>query len=70
MSAAVTFQQYTVHATPEAQEAGAVALAVASLPESFGPAAGNNQARRPRHLRTARLDCTRQRKPSLPEPAA
>ncbi|MFJ5959010.1 hypothetical protein ACIQC5_23965 [Paenarthrobacter sp. NPDC092416] len=29
---------YTVSATPEAQEAGAVALAVASLPESFGPA--------------------------------
>ncbi|KRE69143.1 hypothetical protein [Arthrobacter sp. Soil762] len=29
---------YTVRATPEAREAGAVALAVASLPESFGPA--------------------------------
>ncbi|MBO1269223.1 hypothetical protein [Arthrobacter cavernae] len=37
-------QQHTVRATPEAQEAGAVALAVASLPESFGPAAGENQA--------------------------
>ncbi len=44
MSAAVTFKQYTVHAAPEAQEAGAVALAVASLPESFGPAASVNQA--------------------------
>ncbi|MDI2033348.1 hypothetical protein [Paenarthrobacter nitroguajacolicus] len=31
-------KQYTVRATPAAQEAGAVALAVASLPESFGPA--------------------------------
>ncbi|MDP9933771.1 hypothetical protein J2T11_000095 [Paenarthrobacter nicotinovorans] len=30
--------QYTVHTTPEAQEAGAVALAVASLPATFGPA--------------------------------
>ncbi|HKU35921.1 MAG TPA: hypothetical protein VJP90_10260 [Paenarthrobacter sp.] len=29
---------YTVQATPEAQEAGAVALAVASLPATFGPA--------------------------------
>ena len=37
-------QQYTVRATPEAQVAGAVALAVASLPESFGPAAGENHA--------------------------
>lgn len=30
---------YTVKAAPEAQAAGAVALVVASLPESFGPAA-------------------------------
>ncbi|WP_426007252.1 hypothetical protein ACPFL9_09405 [Paenarthrobacter sp. NyZ202] len=30
--------QYTVHSTPEAQESGAVALAVASLPATFGPA--------------------------------
>lgn len=32
--------QFTVSATQEAEEAGAVALAVASLPESFGPAPG------------------------------
>ncbi|MFJ5962939.1 hypothetical protein [Pseudarthrobacter oxydans] len=32
-------KQYTVQATPEAQEAGAVAIAVASLPATFGPAA-------------------------------
>jgi hypothetical protein len=44
MSAPVEFTQYTVQATPEAREAGAVALAVASLPESFGPAAVGNQA--------------------------
>lgn len=31
--------QYTVSATSEAEEAGAVALAVASLPATFGPAA-------------------------------
>ncbi|CAM3228856.1 hypothetical protein PSET11_00912 [Arthrobacter ulcerisalmonis] len=31
--------QYSVQATPAAQEAGAVALAVASLPESFTPGA-------------------------------
>jgi hypothetical protein len=43
MSAAA-FEQYTVQATPEAQKAGAVALAVASLPESFGPAADENSA--------------------------
>ncbi len=30
--------QYTVSATPEAEEAGSVALAVASLPATFGPA--------------------------------
>ncbi|GAA4048406.1 hypothetical protein GCM10023063_39870 [Arthrobacter methylotrophus] len=30
--------QYTVTATPRAEESGAVALAVASLPASFGPA--------------------------------
>ncbi|MCT9871494.1 hypothetical protein [Paenarthrobacter aurescens] len=36
--------QYSVRATPEAREAGAVALAVASLPESFGPAVGENPA--------------------------
>jgi hypothetical protein len=30
--------QYTVTATPQAEESGAVGLAVASLPESFGPA--------------------------------
>lgn len=36
--------QYTVRATPEAQQAGAVALAVASLPESFRPADFNSQA--------------------------
>jgi len=29
---------YTVTATPRAEEAGAVALAVASLPATFGPA--------------------------------
>lgn len=44
MSATDGIKQYTVRATPEAQEAGAVALAVASLPESFGPAAGNNHS--------------------------
>ncbi|WP_347109582.1 hypothetical protein AAHB33_02930 [Paenarthrobacter sp. S56] len=33
-------KQYSVQATPEAQEAGAVALAVASLPATFGPATG------------------------------
>ncbi|MEC3853998.1 hypothetical protein [Paenarthrobacter ureafaciens] len=44
MSAPDGIKQYTVRATPEAQEAGAVALAVASLPESFGPAASDNQA--------------------------
>lgn len=31
-------RQYTVHATPEAREAGAIDLAVASLPATFGPA--------------------------------
>ena len=31
---------YSVTATPRAEEAGAVALAVASLPATFGPAAG------------------------------
>lgn len=36
--------QYTVHATPEAREAGAVALAVASLPASFGPAEAGSAA--------------------------
>lgn len=44
MSAPVDTKQYTVRATPEAQVAGAVALAVASLPESFGPAVGENPA--------------------------
>ncbi|MGJ3191407.1 hypothetical protein [Paenarthrobacter sp. FR1] len=44
MSAPVETKQYTVQATPEAREAGAVALAVASLPESFGPAVGGNAA--------------------------
>ncbi|SEJ63437.1 hypothetical protein SAMN04487917_108132 [Arthrobacter sp. yr096] len=44
MNAGAEFTQYTVRATPEAQEAGAVALAVASLPESFGPAADGNHA--------------------------
>ncbi|WP_159705466.1 hypothetical protein [Arthrobacter sp. 18067] len=43
MSASMETTHYTVRATPEAQDAGAVALAVASLPESFGPAVGNNQ---------------------------
>ncbi|MGO4145970.1 hypothetical protein AB4Y77_12885 [Paenarthrobacter sp. YAF11_1] len=42
MSVPVEAQHYTVQATPAAQEAGAVALAVASLPESFGPATGEN----------------------------
>ena len=44
MSAPDGIKQYTVRADPGAQEAGAVALAVASLPESFGPAASDNQA--------------------------
>lgn len=37
--------QYTVAATPQAQESGAVALAVASLPASFGPAPAGEAAR-------------------------
>jgi len=36
--------KYTVHATPEAREAGAVALAVSSLPASFGPAGSASAA--------------------------
>ncbi|WP_115789465.1 hypothetical protein [Arthrobacter silvisoli] len=36
--------QYTIHATPEAREAGAVDLAVASLPASFGPAEAGSAA--------------------------
>ena len=36
--------QYTVHATPEARDAGAVDLAVASLPASFGPAEAGSAA--------------------------
>ncbi|MBT2565000.1 hypothetical protein J7I84_00555 [Arthrobacter sp. ISL-85] len=35
---------YTVTATPQAEEAGAVALAVASLPATFGPAAEGREA--------------------------
>ncbi|MFE4194424.1 hypothetical protein ACFRJ9_01025 [Paenarthrobacter sp. NPDC056912] len=38
MSTPADIKHYTVRATPQAAEAGAVALAVASLPESFGPA--------------------------------
>ncbi len=37
--------QYTVAATPRAEESGAVGLAVASLPASFGPAAAGEAAR-------------------------
>ncbi|MGO4857098.1 hypothetical protein [Arthrobacter sp. 2MCAF14] len=37
--------QYTVTATPQAEESGAVALAVASLPASFGPVAAGEAAR-------------------------
>jgi hypothetical protein len=37
--------RYTVTATPEAEENGAVGLAVASLPASFGPAAAGDTAR-------------------------
>lgn len=37
--------QYTVSATPQAEESGAVALAVASLPASFGPVAAGEAAR-------------------------
>lgn len=37
--------QYTVVATPRAEESGAVGLAVASLPASFGPAAAGEAAR-------------------------
>ncbi|MGF6834632.1 hypothetical protein QF015_002815 [Paenarthrobacter sp. TE4293] len=44
MSAAVGTSHYTVRATPEAREPGAVALAVASLPESFSPATSEGQA--------------------------
>jgi len=36
--------QYTVRATPEAREAGAITLSVASLPESFGPAGDYDNA--------------------------
>lgn len=36
--------QFTVSATQEAEDAGAVALAVASLPESFGPAPAGGAA--------------------------
>lgn len=36
--------QFTVSATQEAEDAGAVALAVASLPESFGPAPAGDAA--------------------------
>ncbi|GAA5198963.1 hypothetical protein GCM10023346_37560 [Arthrobacter gyeryongensis] len=37
--------QYTVSATAQAEESGAVALAVASLPASFGPMAAGEAAR-------------------------
>ncbi|MDQ0238743.1 hypothetical protein [Arthrobacter bambusae] len=37
--------QYTVTATPQAEESGSVALAVASLPASFGPVAAGEAAR-------------------------
>jgi hypothetical protein len=37
--------QYTVAATPRAEESGAVGLAVASLPASFGPVAAGEAAR-------------------------
>ncbi|MEV8149876.1 hypothetical protein AB0O52_17240 [Arthrobacter sp. NPDC080073] len=37
--------QYTVTSTPQAEESGAVALAVASLPASFGPVAAGETAR-------------------------
>ncbi|WAH99360.1 hypothetical protein [Arthrobacter sp. MMS18-M83] len=37
--------QYTVTATPQAEESGAVGLAVASLPASFGPVAAGDTAR-------------------------
>jgi hypothetical protein len=37
--------QYTVTSTPQAEESGAVALAVASLPASFGPVAAGEAAR-------------------------
>ncbi|MCZ9884869.1 hypothetical protein [Arthrobacter sp. B2a2-09] len=36
--------QYTVTATPQAEESGSVALAVASLPASFGPVAAGDAA--------------------------